>query len=225
MSDKQEEVFQYMLQEHQVYHGMFDRHYSAVERAVSFYFVLIAGVMSLNGFMIKDGSSFSMFRLTDLQLFSCFFLGCFGVVVIFNVLEHRLLQLKYVKNANMNRKWFHDRFPNEKLGGYTLWPVGGQSPRLYVKFRPFWWEMLGLSIVASFFLGLFIVDVVRELGYTSPYYRHINGVGLALTTVALAMILMYGYRRRSESLEGEVAERMAGPVATTTTEQPAGPNS
>ncbi len=210
MSDKREEVFLFMLQEHEIYHGMFERHYRATERAISFYFVLIAGIMSLNGFLMTDGKSFSLFNLSDMQLCSCLFLGGFGVVVIFNVLEHRLLMLKYVKNVNMNRQWFHERYSNEELARYTLFLTGGRTPHLYVKYQPFWWEMLGLVIIVSIFLALLAIGLVQELGYTSSYYKQVNGVALILLTLGLTLLLMLAYKRRSVNTEKNILDQITG---------------
>lgn len=201
-----------MLQEHEIYHNTSDSQHRAVERVTTVYFLLVGGVMSLNGFLMKDVASFSIFELTDFQVWSCLFLGVLGRVVISNVLEHRLLLLKYKKNINMNRQWFHERFPNEKLGKYTLWKVGSEYPQLYTKYRPYWWEMLGLSMITSFFLAIALVNFLKEFGGTSPHHQVLNWLALVSATLSIAGALMLWYKRRSLKVAAEVEARVKSSV-------------
>ena len=107
MSDKNNN-FNFMLKEYEMHYGKFEMHYNAVEKTISLYFIIIAGIISANGFFLKNINDFFIFELNDFQILCCLFIALIGLITILKVIEHRILIIKYVKNLNLKRKWFID---------------------------------------------------------------------------------------------------------------------
>ncbi len=58
-------VFQFMLKEYEKLYNHFDEQYQAAEKSANFYFVLIGGIISLNGIILKNTVVISLFNLSE----------------------------------------------------------------------------------------------------------------------------------------------------------------
>jgi hypothetical protein len=89
--------YEFMLKEYEMLYSKFEMHYAAVEKTIGIYFLIIGGILSTNSFLIKDWNNFSIFFISDFQVFCCLFISTIGFITSMKVIEHRLLIIAYVK--------------------------------------------------------------------------------------------------------------------------------
>jgi len=198
---KKDKVFQFMLKEYEMLYSKFEMHYGAVEKTITLYFVIIGAIISSNSFYIKDFNSFSIFELSNFQIFCCLFIFIVGSVTILKVIEHRLLIITYVKNLNQNRKWFSEKVSNNELQKYSMFEASYKSPKYYKKYRHFYWEVLGLSIINSSFVSLFLINVFKLLKIDSKFHNFINWVWYILISILFIILFFVYYKNRAKSEE------------------------
>ncbi len=78
-----------------------------------------------------------------------------GCLVYFKIVEHRILLIAYVKCLNVNRKWFVNNSEDRNIENYMFYKAGHESPPFYKRYRHFYWEAIGLSLINSFLLPIF----------------------------------------------------------------------
>ncbi len=205
--NKEDQAFQFMLKEYEMLYSKFEMHYSAVEKTITLYFVIIGAIISSNSFLIKDFNSFSIFELSNFQIFCCFFVFIVGSVTVFKVIEHRLLIITYVKNLNQNRKWFSDKVGNNELQKYSMFEVSYKSPKYYKKFRHFYWEVLGLSIINSSFISLFLINIFKLLENKSKYHGFFNCLWYIIISIILVLSFLQYYKKRGECEEEKLESK------------------
>jgi hypothetical protein len=205
--NNEEQTFQFMLKEYEMLYSKFEMHYGAVEKTITLYLVIVGGIISSNSFFIKDFKGFSIFSLTDFQIFCCLFVFIVGSVTIFKVIEHRLLIITYVKNLNQNRKWFSEKSGNKELEKYSMFKASYKSPPYYKKYRHFYWEVLGLSIINSSFISLFFVNVFKLLEIESKYNLFVNWVWYIIISIIVIFLFFKYYKKRAESEEKNLENR------------------
>lgn len=158
-----DKMFEFMLKEYEMLYSKFEMHYNAVEKTIGLYFLIIGAIVSANGIFIRNDETFSIFNLSEFQISCCFFIFIVGAIMALKVIEHRLLIITYVKNLNQNRKWFNVSVANEELQKYSLFEATYKSPKYYKKYRHFYWEVMGVAIINSSFLALFLVNVFKTI--------------------------------------------------------------
>lgn len=202
--DKQ---FAFMLKEYEMLYSKFEMHYSAVEKTVSIYILIIGGILSTNGFLMKVVNNFSVFRLNGFQIFCCFFISIVGTILTLKVMEHRLLIITYVKSLNLNRKWFFDNLDPNRFAEYSLFEASYKSPKYFKRYRHFYWEVLGLSLINSSFLSLFLINIICKIGVTSKYAELINWSFCVFVCVISTYLIIRYYKYRGEKEENKLDER------------------
>ena len=55
--------FEFMIKEYEMLYSKFEMHYSAVEKTISFYILIIGAIISTNSFLLKNEEDFSVFNL------------------------------------------------------------------------------------------------------------------------------------------------------------------
>ena len=195
------QAFQFMLKEYEMLYSKFEMHYGAVEKTITLYIIIIGAIISSNSFFVKDVNSFSIFELSDFQIFCCLFVFIVGSVTIFKVIEHRLLIITYVKNLNQNRKWFSEKVGNNELQKYSMFEASYKSPRYYKKYRHFYWEVLGLSIINSSFISLFLINVFELLKFESKFHNFINWIWYVFISILVIIFFFAYYKKRAEKEE------------------------
>ncbi|MFI8377732.1 hypothetical protein [Leeuwenhoekiella sp. NPDC079379] len=195
----QEKMFQFMLKEYEMLYSKFEMHYKAVEKTIGLFFLIIGGLISANGFLLKDIKQFSLFSLSEFQTFCCFFIFIIGSIVLLKVIEHRLLIITYVKNLNQNRKWFNNNSKGE-IQLYSLFETTYKSPKYYKKFRHFYWEVLGMSILNNIFSALFLINFVQKFGLKSKFAETLNWLFLLciIGIGTLGFLIYYKLRAKKE---------------------------
>lgn len=204
---KKENTFLFMLKEYEMLYSKFEMHYSAVEKTISLYFIIIGAILSANSFFIKDFNNFSIFSLTEFQIFCCIFIFILGSVNLLKVIEHRLLIITYVKNLNQNRKWFIEKFEKEQLQKYSIFETTYKSPKYYKKYRHFYWEVLGIGIINSSFLSLAIINLLRIFQLQSKYYIIINWLFFILISLISTILFMGYYKFKGNHMEKDLLKR------------------
>jgi len=200
--------FQFMLKEYEMLYSKFEMHYSAVEKTISFYFLIIGAVVSANSFFLKDYDKFSIFNLSDFQLICSFFIFVMGSVNLLKIIEHRLLIITYVKNLNQNRRWFSvNVFNEDELEKFSLFKTSYKSPKYYKKYRHFYWEVLGIAIINSIFISLTIINLSKKLNLNSSYATELNFIGFIVLMIISIVVFMYRYKKRGENLEKDLTKR------------------
>lgn len=205
--ENKEQSFQFMLKEYEMLYSKFEMHYGAVEKTITLYIVIVGAVISSNGFFIKKLDKFSIFDLTSFQMYCCFFIFIVGSVTIFKIIEHRLLIITYVKNLNQNRKWFSDKGGISELEKYSMFEASYKSPKYYKKYRHFYWEVLGLLIINSSFISLFLINLFKMLELNCKYYDLVNWLWyISISTLVIIVFFQY-YIRRAENEEKKLEEK------------------
>lgn len=210
MIDVDEKKFQFMLKEYEMLYSKFEMHYSAVEKTITVYFLIIGGMLSANSVLIKDWDNFSLFSLRDFQIFCCLFISIIGFVTTMKIIEHRLLIITYVKNLNLNRKWFFDSYGENELQAYSIFEATGETPKYYKPFRHFYWEILGIATVNSAFLSVFIINLVAMFKFQSVYCVLINWAWFALITLIETAIILVIYKKRGDKEEAKLKAKGLG---------------
>ncbi len=205
--ERKNKLFNFMLKEYEMLYSKFEMHYNAVEKTIGLYFLIIGAIISAGSVFIKDFEKFSVFNLTQFQIFSCFFISIVGTISLFKVIEHRLLIITYVKNLNQNRKWFNTEIANDTLQGYSLFHTSFSSPKYYKKYRHFYWEVMGIATINSSFLALFIINLAGTLKFESPFFIAINWFWfIFLITVSVFSFMKY-YKFRGNREEKNLKNR------------------
>lgn len=202
-----DKMFEFMLKEYEMLYSKFEMHYNSVEKTIGLYFLIIGAIVSANGFFIKNDSLFSLFSLSEFQIICCFFIFIVGTVVSLKIIEHRLLIITYVKNLNQNRKWFNENIANKELQKYSLFETSYKSPKYYKKYRHFYWEVMGIAIINSSFLSLFIINSIRIFNFQSIFSNLINwSCFFAIVITGCAIFLKY-YKKRAENDEAKLENK------------------
>lgn len=203
-----EHSFQFMLKEYEMLYSKFEMHYAAVEKTISFYFLIIGAVVSANSFFINNYENFSIFDLSGFQLICSFFIFIMGSINLLKIIEHRLLIITYVKNLNQNRKWFSiNSFDKNELDRYSLFKTSYKSPKYYKKYRHFYWEVLGIAIINSIFISLILVNLFKKMNWESSYADLMNFIGFIIFMFISVYIFMFSYKNRGTSLEKDLTTR------------------
>lgn len=204
---KKEKAFQFMLKEYEMLYGKFEMHYEAVEKTITLYLVIVGAIISSNSFFIKNFKSFSIFDLTNFQTFCSLFVFFVGSVTIFKVIEHRLLIITYVKNLNQNRKWFTEKVGNNEFEKYSMFEASYKSPPYYKKFRHFYWEILGLSIINSAFIAIFLINIFKSLELKCKYHNFVNWIWYVAISLIIIFCFFQYYKTRAESEEKKLEQK------------------
>lgn len=206
MGDK--ETFDFMLKEYELLYSKFEMHYSAVEKTIGVYILVIGGILSANGFLSEKLDTFSLFDLSQFQLVCSTFLGLLGFFVIMKVIEHRLLIIAYVKSVNLNRKWFIDNANAPTLYKYMYWEANPEHPKFYKPFRHFFWEVVGLSSINGVFIAISIINIVKIMfTFESDYAEIFNWAYFITILVVATLVMVLTYKRRGKAEEAEMATR------------------
>lgn len=193
-------------------YSKFDMHYSAVEKTFAVYFLIIGGILSANSVIVKNWNAFSIFKLSDFQIFCCLFISTIGFVTTMKIIEHRLLIITYVKNLNLNRKWFFDNYGENELNAYSIFEANEKSPKYYKPFRHFYWEILGIGAINSSFLSLVIINLVVTFNLQSKHYILLNWVWFAIITITITSVNIFIYRWRGNSEENKLEKKNLGNI-------------
>lgn len=199
--------FEFMLKEYEMLYSKFEMHYGAVEKTIGLYFLIVGAIVSANGFLMGDAHSFTMFSLTEFQMACSIFIFIMGSMAILKVIEHRLLIITYVKTLNQNRKWFDEKVMEKDLAKYSIFGLSYKNPKYFKRYRHFYWEVLGISILNSVFVALFLVNLGKKLNLTCSYHEVINWLFFVALTVVLSSLPMTYYKRRAIKQEGELEEK------------------
>lgn len=198
--------FDFMLKEYEMLYSKFEMHYSAVEKSVAVFLLIVGAILSTSSLTIKDFESFDFFKISQFHLIGCLIMSILGFIITLKVIEHRLLVITYVKSLNLNRKWFQDNFDQVELSKYSLFKAGFDSPKYYKKFRHFYWEILGLATIVSIFCSLFTINILKKIGCTSKYYEAINWTAFVILTLIVTILIMGIYKQRGEHEEKRLTE-------------------
>jgi len=196
-----DKMFEFMLKEYEMLYSKFEMHYGAVEKTIGLYFLIIGAIVSANGFFIKNDKSFSVFDLSEFQISCCFFIFIVGSIVALKIIEHRLLIITYVKNLNQNRKWFNEKITNNELQKYSLFEASYKSPKYYKKYRHFFWEVIGVAIINTSFLALFLINIFKIFKFSSNHYKILNWLWYFIILIVGTGIYIRYYKKRAKSEE------------------------
>ena len=205
--NKHHQMFEFMLKEYEMLYSKFEMHYSAVEKTIGLYLLIIGAIVSANGFLIKDIRFFSIFELSEFQGICSFFVFIIGSITCLKVIEHRLLIITYVKNLNQNRKWFNEKVTSNELQKYSLFEATYKSPSYYKKYRHFYWEILGITIINSSFLSLFIINFFQIFSFESTHFFIINWIWFFVILSLSSAAFMGHYRRRAKTEEDNLKNK------------------
>lgn len=200
-------MFDFMLKEYEMLYSKFEMHYKAVEKTIGLFFIIIGGVVSANGFFIKNIDAFSIFSLSEFQISCCFFIFILGSIVCLKTIEHRLLIITYVKNLNQNRKWFNEKIANQELQKYSLFAASYKSPKYYKKYRHFYWEVMGVSIINGSFFALFLINIVQIFEFKSNCFLILNWFWFFVLVLIVTLLFLKYYRKRAQNCETELSQR------------------
>ena len=187
-----EKDFELMKLEYQFYAEKADLHYRAVEATMRLYFILIAGFMSLIAYVYKD--NFDELQINNLNVLVFGMTGVLfiiGLITFFKVSEHRLLLLNYIRSLNAVRSWFIDN--SELTQDYFLFPPNKKKPPYFRRFRHFYWELLGIALLNSFWGIILIFN----------QFKTIHSFWMILFTILLIIFQMSYYRIRARRKEKE----------------------
>lgn len=199
-------IFQFMIKEYEKLYGKLDSHQSAVEKTIQFYYVLIGALVSFNAAF--DKGELNVFKLEGAKFFVFFIIAIVGVITYFKIVEHRLLIIAYVKSINLNRKWFVENSDYETIEEYLFWKADVTNPPFYKPFRHFYWESLGIAIIASLFLAIIIINCLIHLfTLESKHAGLINWLWVIIITFITTYLLMLYYKKKGNYEENKVKER------------------
>ena len=187
-----EKDFELMKLEYKFYADKADLHYRAVEATIRLYFILVAGFMSLIAYVYKD--NFDKLQVNQLNYLVLGMMGVLfiiGLITLFKVAEHRLLLLNYIRSLNAVRCWFIDESGLSQ--DYFLFPPDKRKPLYFRRFRHFYWELLGIAILNSFWALVLIYN-----GWINANYWV-----LLLAFIFLILLQLGYYRLRAQKKEKE----------------------
>jgi hypothetical protein len=191
------EKFQFMIKEYEMLYSKFEMHYAAVEKTIGLFFLIVAAIVSANGFLISEINSFSIFSLSEFQMACAAFIFATGSIAVLKVIEHRLLIITYVKTLNQNRKWFDQHVMNEDLEKYSIFGLSYKTPKYYKKYRHFYWEVLGISLLNSTFIALFLVNSGKNFNWVSSHYEIINWTLFIGVSAVFSCLPIIYYKKRA----------------------------
>ena len=211
MDSDQDKKFQFMLKEYEMFYGKFEMHYSAVEKTIFIYFLILGGTLSASSLSIKNWGNFSIFNLNNLQIIFSVFISAIGLITILKIVEHRLLIIKYVKGLNLNRKWFFDNCGKNDLEAYSIFEASEKSPKYYKPFRHFFWEVLGMTAINSSFLSIATINLGRKLlNLKSKDYRIYNWGWFFILFITMTILVIKYYKWRGQKEENELKNKSYG---------------
>ncbi len=178
-------------------YSKFEMHYAAVEKTIGLFFLIVAAIVSANGFLISEINSFSIFSLSEFQMACAAFIFATGSIAVLKVIEHRLLIITYVKTLNQNRKWFDQHVMNENLEKYSIFGLSYKTPKYYKKYRHFYWEVLGISLLNSTFIALFLVNSGKNFNWVSSHYEIINWTLFIGVSAVFSCLPIIYYKKRA----------------------------
>jgi hypothetical protein len=202
------EAFAFMLQENDKAYQMIERHFDSAEKSTTSYLVIIAAVVSINGYLQKE-KEFSIFQLTDFQILCAFFITIIGTIILLKVIEHRLIIISYTKTLNLNRNWFVDNLSTIELKKYLFWAPKVNQPQYYRPFKHFFWELMGLATINSPFLSICVVNLFMRFNFNSKHAKIINWVSFISISVVSVLLMMFIYKIKAEKEEKKVFERIS----------------
>jgi hypothetical protein len=202
-----DEKFNFMLKEYEMNDNKFEMHYTAVEKTITVFFIIIASIISANGFLLKKPGEFNIFFLTDFQVFSSLFISLIGFITTLKVMEHRILIIKYVKSLNLIRRWFWDKLGHAELSKYSIFKATYESPRYYSKYSHFFWEIFGLASINSVFISTFLINIsIKIFNLSSDHYKTINWIWFILLVFLFSFSSTVIYRKRGEKEEKKIMD-------------------
>lgn len=166
--DKGSVVFIFMLKEYEMLYAAFDRHSKAVEKSITFFWIFIGAMVSLQGLIYKQATELALFNLTSIQLLLLSIIVILGGITAVNIIEHRLLYIAYVKSINLTRKWFVDHSEDENVEKYLFFEASVKSPTYFKERRHFYWETLGVLLIESMLFSLLITNISARYLQFSP---------------------------------------------------------
>jgi Ca2+/Na+ antiporter len=203
-------MFEFMLKEYEMLYSKFEMHYNSVEKTIALYFLIVSAMVSANSFFIENKASFSIFNLSEIQYVCCLFIFIIGTITCLKIIEQRLLIITYVKNLNQNRKWFNKNVAENELQKFSLFQTSYTSPKYYKRYRHFYWEIMGVALINSSFIALFLINFFKQFNISSHHPYIINCIWLIIISVLGVYILFVYYKNRGEteekSLEGRGLE-------------------
>jgi len=206
--DKDSIEFIFMMKEYEMFHASFDRHSKAVEKSITFFWIFIGAMVSLQGLIYEQ--PLSLFRLTGLQLLLLGAIVVLGGINTVNIIEHRILYITYVKSINLTRKWFLDQSEDTNLGKYLFFEPRVDSPAYFKWKRHFFWETLGVILIESMLLSLWLTNVLIEWAS-----RLVNSISIKLIIfiffcVICLLLGMYFYKlnlnNRDKDLRSKIGD-------------------
>lgn len=181
---------EFMKLEYQFYSEKSELHYKAVDATIRLYFILIAGFMSVLAYVYKDNlEAFIICKINILLLGILAILFVIGLITLFKIIEHRILLLSYIRSLNGVRRWFIDN--SEVSEDYFIYKADKTQPAYFKRFRHFYWEILGIAFINSFF-G--IILLYNALPNTKFFY-------LIIVIVLITFFQMFFYKKRSQNKE------------------------
>ena len=200
-------MFEFMLKEYEMLYSKFEMHYNSVEKTIGLYFLIVSAVVSANSFFIKKKASFSIFELSEIQGVCCLFIFIIGTITCLKIIEQRLLIITYVKNLNQNRRWFNKNVAGQELQKFSLFEATYRSPKYYKRYRHFYWEIMGVALINSSFLALFLINFFKQFDHYSPYHYIINCLWFVIISILGVIILFLHYKNRGETEEKSLKDR------------------
>lgn len=161
--DKESIAFSFMLKEYEMLYDAFNRHSKAVEKTITFFWVFVGAMVSLQGLNYKKAQELSLFNLTTIQLLLLSIIFIVGAIAGAKVIEHRLLYIAHVKSINLIRKWFVDHSEDKDLVKYLFFEPCVRFPPYFKVRRHFFWETSGILLIDSILLSFFITNI--SIGY------------------------------------------------------------
>ena len=207
--DKDSIVFQFMIKEYEKLYSKFEMHYTAVEKSINFYIIIVGAVISLQSLIYKKEDRISLFSLTGIQMLLLLIVSIFGYIIFLKVLEHRILIIAYVKSLNLNRKWFLDNSEDVTLGKYFFFKADVKLPEYYKRFRHFYWEALGIAAMNSIILSLIIINAfIRLFQLKAVHALAFNCFYVVLITVILTYVSLEIYKYRGTQENDKLNKRI-----------------
>lgn len=203
-----EKTFQFMMQENEKFYENIEKHFGSIEKTISAFLIIIASLVSVNGFMIKNAKGFSIFDLNSFEIITSCFISIIGIGTFIKVVEHRLLIHAYVKALNLNRLWFTKHSECEELKKYLFWKPTVKNPAYYKKSGHPFWELLLLAIINAPFPAMFIINLLKKLNFKSEYSNIINGAFFVIVIVFYTFLMMNLYKLRAQHSEKDLQKEI-----------------
>ena len=125
-----------------------------------------------------------------------------GLITYFKVIEHRLLTISYVRSLNKIRKWYEDNSIT-KIEKYLFFKADHKKPKYYDKYKHFYWEAFGISIINGILLTILLVNIINaglQLSYIFNFW-----IFLVMTLIAalIVRLQLYYYSKRANTEDGK----------------------